>query len=893
MKKYVYILLFSIGLSVVCIPRHLYAQDCGAFKIGEAQKRYGNGNFTDVFTLLNPCIESGFSNNEKAVAYKLIAQTYLAMDSLESGTRAIREMLLLNPSYEAEGDLSVSTKFARIVNLLKNATDRVIQVSSVSKKLEDINKAPATVLVLTGEEIAQRGYIDLEALFNDLPGFDVSRTYGSTYSNIYQRGYRSGNTDRTLFMVNGIEENDFWGNFVYWNRQFPVTNVSRIEIVYGPASTMYGANAFLGVVNVITKQPFEVIKNNRNFGLRADMGYGSYQTRYADVTTAARMKNVLFSLTGRAYYSKEQDLSKYPEYNFDPADYDAIDYSKLMSYSGAAAASFVNNNQVGNGNALYSVVKDAGGTVTAANLTDQGAAKARELDKGALKGNLNGSPIGYSNRLEQYYIKGSLKVSDFTLGFQNWQSVQGSITYANDNIRAGSGNGNIWQPRQSLYYAIYEKEIIQDKLAIINTAQFRTTQINDQSRIVTVRNYSNKALTGNDLLKSKVPFWRTQFYYQESQQFRDELKILYTPSTRLDIVGGFEVRNSLIQGDYKKITIDSTLVDDYYVSATEKGRSDFDNVPGGNLFEHYNIGAYAQGTYVASEALRFTLGGRFDHNRIRTTGGYGNQFNPRVAVVYAPGKFVVKAIYAQAFQDASSRDRYSTSAPTRLVANPGLKPEQVNNYELSFNFSPVKGARLDVSGYYAIYKGIIEEIAVPYNNTTTLQKNNTGKSYVGGVQAVLDYKITRTLSIWSNYTFTNAKKDSIAGTVTSDVVTNKKLIVGDIARHHFNVGLNGVFLKNEKLNVNVRFNYVGRRRVGAGTSVPQNPQPGGVFPSYKLFNAAITYKLNNALQLQAILNNILNEQYSDPGIRSANGADQAYRTPQKGFNAMLRLMINL
>lgn len=891
MKRVIYMLSVLMLLLAILVTGEVRAQEnCGEFKITEAQRRYTNGNFQDVFALLNPCLENGFTTNEKAVAYKLIAQSYLAIDSLEGATISIRQMLLVNPSYEPDGDLSVSTKFARIVNFLKNATDRVIQVSSVSKKLEDINKAPATVMVLTAEEIVQRGYIDLEALFNDLPGFDVSRTYGSTYSNIYQRGYRSSNTDRTLFMINGIEENDFWGNFVYWNRQFPITNVSRIEIVYGPASTMYGANAFLGVVNVITKQPTDVIKNNKNFGMKADLGYGSYKTRYADVTTGAKFKNIVFSLTGRAYFSKEHDLSKYEEYNFNPDYYDKVNYKKILSVTSNAAA-FVKVNKIGDDNAYYALTK-VNGEVTAANLTDQGETVARNMDKAALKGNLNGKPIGYSNLLEHYYIKGSLKVSDFTLGFQNWQNIQGSLNYSNDNSRAGSSNGNIWEPRQSLYYVVYEKEIIPDKLAIINTAQYRTTQINDQSRIVTIRNYSNRGLTPSNLAANKLPYWRTQFYYQQSQQYRDELKVLYTPSPKLDIVGGIEIRNSLIQGDYKKYTVERTLVDDYYISAMEAGKSDFDTIPGGNLFEHRNIGAYAQGTYEASKALRITLGGRFDHNRIRKTGGYGNQFNPRMAVVYAPGKFVVKAIYAQAFQDASSRDRYSTSSPTRLIANPGLRPEQVNNFEVSVNFAPMKGARLDVSAYYAIYKDIIEEITVPYNNGVTLQKNNTGKSYVTGVQAVFDYKISKNFNLFSNYTYTDAKKDSIAGTVVTDVVTNKKLIVGDIAKHHFNVGVNGVFLKNEKLNVNLRFNYVSGRRVGRGTSVPLNPQPNGLFPAYKIFNTAITYTISNAIQVQAIVNNILNEKYSDPGIRSANGVDQAYRTPQKGTNAMLRVLLN-
>jgi outer membrane receptor for ferrienterochelin and colicins len=62
----------------------------------------------------------------------------------------------------------------------------------------------------------------------------------------------------------------------------------------------------------------------------------AYKTRYADVTTGAKYKNIVFSLTGRAYFSKEHDLSKYEEYNFNPADYDKIDYKKILSVTSNA-----------------------------------------------------------------------------------------------------------------------------------------------------------------------------------------------------------------------------------------------------------------------------------------------------------------------------------------------------------------------------------------------------------------------------------------------------------------------------------------------------------------------------------------------------------------------------
>ena len=57
--------------------------------------------------------------------------------------------------------------------------------------------------------------MDIVDILSDIPGFDISRLYSTPNTNIYQLGFRQDITERTLFMVDGIEENDVWSNYVY------------------------------------------------------------------------------------------------------------------------------------------------------------------------------------------------------------------------------------------------------------------------------------------------------------------------------------------------------------------------------------------------------------------------------------------------------------------------------------------------------------------------------------------------------------------------------------------------------------------------------------------------------------------------------------------------------
>ena len=880
-----YSILFLVIIMLVSLRSR--GQDCDENILKEAQKKYDIGLFSEIKEMLQPCMEKGFSQKQLIQAYRLMSVSYLAMDSASQAISFANKLVNLKPDFDPE--LFGPPRFERIINEIKQSGSSV-QIVSVSKHAESLHEAPATVLVISREDMMSRGYVDLEQLFSDLPGFDVSRTFGPTYSNIYQRGYRSNNTDRTLFLVDGVEENDLWSNCAFWSRQFPVSNVERVEILYGPASTMYGANALVGVVNVITRDT-EVLAGKKNVGIKVNTGGGTYNTKFLDMTIALKKNNVSFSTTVKRFTSSDENLSKYPEFNYNSNDYNSIDYASLLGVN-SNAAGFVRANQITANNPYFNINRDTRGDTTSVGLTDAGVNAARNYDKSALAQKLNGNPIGYSNMSDHWYLYGKLKFTNVQLGYEFWRSESAGTNYYNDNNEAGAKNGSRWEPKQSFFYMKYDNNI-SDKLNLMNFAEYRITEAGADSKAVYLLNYSNGSLGAADLAANVNPFWVTQFYYQISRQFRNEFKITYNPNSTINLVSGLEMRNSSVQGDYRTaIYIGNDLVSPQKIpnallhpaSVIEIGSSSGDAMPGGNDFSIYDLGAYAQGTWKFKDIYKFTLGGRYDYNKIRVTGGYGSQFNPRVALVATPGKFILKGIYASAFQNASNWTKFSTNT-SRKVDNPNLNPEKVSNIDLSIAYRFTKDIFADLVYYNSSFNGVVGTGIVKLaDGTTTGQNQAVGALKIQGLQSNLTVKINN-YGIYANFTYSDPKNNILK----DGKLTNAYQRIGDIASFHFNAGVNATYF--EHLNLNLRMNYVTNRPVGPGTSVPANP---GNFPAFVLANGSVMYKeILPGLSVQMIINNLFDLQYSDPGIRSADGNLYSYRTPQRGRNFLFRLIYEL
>jgi outer membrane receptor for ferrienterochelin and colicins len=151
-------------------------------------------------------------------------------------------------STQATAQLANEDVFELSLNELLNE-----EVTTASNRKELLSNAPATVIVIDKKAMRNRGYENLSEALTDLPGMEMVYTYGDTYYLNYMRGYRYTIGTPYLVMIDGVTINSLYFNKTTQLSAFPISSVERIEVVYGPASSVYGANAFMGVVNIITQ----------------------------------------------------------------------------------------------------------------------------------------------------------------------------------------------------------------------------------------------------------------------------------------------------------------------------------------------------------------------------------------------------------------------------------------------------------------------------------------------------------------------------------------------------------------------------------------------------------------------------------------------------------------
>lgn len=169
-------------------------------------------------------------------------------------------------------------------------------VSIATGTRQPISRAPSTATVITAEEIKASGFVDLDEVLESVPGFHVSRTQNYTPLYVVRGIKRPFSDPHVLMLVNGIpvtsafqgERGIHWG----WH-SMPVENIARVEVVRGPGSALYGADAFAGVINVITKTADD-IAGHRLGAIAGSFdtygGWWQYGGRIGDVSIAAHVQ---------------------------------------------------------------------------------------------------------------------------------------------------------------------------------------------------------------------------------------------------------------------------------------------------------------------------------------------------------------------------------------------------------------------------------------------------------------------------------------------------------------------------------------------------------------------------------------------------------------------------
>jgi len=138
---------------------------------------------------------------------------------------------------------------------LEELAEQSFTVSGASKYEQKTSEAPASVTIVTADEIRKYGYKTLADVLESVPGMFI--TYDRNYHYVGVRGFcRPGDYDsRILILMNGHRVNDNVADSVSTGTTFPidVDLIEKVEVIRGPGSSLYGSNALLAVVNVITK----------------------------------------------------------------------------------------------------------------------------------------------------------------------------------------------------------------------------------------------------------------------------------------------------------------------------------------------------------------------------------------------------------------------------------------------------------------------------------------------------------------------------------------------------------------------------------------------------------------------------------------------------------------
>jgi len=196
--------------------------------------------------------------------------------------------------------------------LMQVKVEKVVTASRFSQR---VTEAPASMTVVSGDEIRKNGYRTLADVLRSVPGLYVSTDRNYSYLGV--RGFsRPGDfNSRILLMIDGHRLNDNIFDTAAIGTEFPldIDMVDHIEFMRGPGSSLYGSNAFFGVINIISRKAEDVGRELSASG--AD--YESWTGRASYGASYASGLEVL--LSGTMYDSAGQRSLYFPEFAASPS----------------------------------------------------------------------------------------------------------------------------------------------------------------------------------------------------------------------------------------------------------------------------------------------------------------------------------------------------------------------------------------------------------------------------------------------------------------------------------------------------------------------------------------------------------------------------------------------
>jgi outer membrane receptor for ferrienterochelin and colicins len=735
----------------------------------------------------------------------------------------------------------------------------VVSAAGFEQKITD---APASISVVTQEELSKKPYTTLIDAVRDLEGVDIGETSDKTgQKTISMRGMGS---DYTLILIDGkrqnnhgdIYPNSFGGN--QFNHIPPLDAIERIEVIRGPASTLYGADAMGGVINIITKKDISKWSGSVTYGrtLQTDDQFGD------DITTDFAIRGPIvqgklgLALRGSVYERMASNVELEPTLNPGTGQVQSPD----LGFGGGGKT--VDNTNKAYGLSLF-FTPDARQRIT---FDYDDSTQSYNNDPYIDQSGATAYPLGTVDSIDTVFCSrwsGSRCVQ--TNGASG--RAEPRVGYASEQEFTRSA----WSLSHEGHWDFGTSFLALSYVETDNNGRTLPFTVAERQELLAMLQgsgaYANLSEDERKAAAQATFLPRPKRVLQSNQ---------YTLDAKLDIP------LHKLAGDHLLVVggqiIDGELQDGVF--GMESGTP-------GKVQDHKMWSLFIEDNWMLTDAFTLTGGVRYDNHDI-----FGDNLSPRIYGVYNLNpQWTVKGGISTGFKTPKTTQLYDGvvgfggQGTSPFFGNPDLQPETSRNTELAVYWSHPDRHSFNATIFRNDFKDKIASQAC--GPTTSVTCSSTGDyadlGYATSTKAVnIDEVVIQGAELagrwqflpnWAlrgNYTYTDSEQES---------GDEKGLPLGNSAKHMLNTTLDW----QARPDLNVFLTLESRSKRYRGTDDAGNPR---YYKDYDVLHLGASLEVNEHVTLNGRINNLLDKDFT--GYTwvpcSGRGCDTSGYGPEYDYN---------
>ncbi|MBY9067504.1 TonB-dependent receptor [Hyphomonas sp. WL0036] len=748
----------------------------------------------------------------------------------------------------------------------------VVTAAGFEQKLVD---APASISVVPAAELKERPYMTLIDVVRDLEGVDVGETADKTgQRTISMRGMGS---DYTLVLINGkrqnnhgdIYPNSFSGN--QFNHIPPLDTIERVEVIRGPASTLYGSDALGGVINIITKKTQDRWTGSGTVSrsIQADSQFGDDTTIDLSISGPIIANKLNFSGRG-SWYDREASNPEYAAVT-DPA---GQAHYRSLGFGGGGKT--VDNTNISYGFTFDWLISENqnlsfdfdGSKQDYDNSPIYNAQGVASFPLGTVDDFGTMLRVGGSGRIEPR--AGYSESQEFTR--DSWALThQGEWDFGNSFVSlayvATNNNG------RTLPFSVAERQNLQ---VLWNSACVSAggSVGGNGYCAVTGAGYANVNAWNNQSEADKLAFMESNLSAADYEMLLSNLprpkrtleSAQYTLDAKLDMPIEYAGNHMVVVGGQ---VIQGELTDGVF--GMEAGVS-------GEAQEHNMYSLFVEDTYQPVKPFSITAGVRYDNHEV-----FGDHVSPRLYGVYTFSEnLTFKGGVSTGFKTPKTTQLYDGvvgfggQGTSPQFGNPDLKPETSTSTELAIYWQHPRGHNFNAT----IFRNEFEDkiASQPCGGVLVLTCSSTGdfadlgyststktvnidEVLIEGAEIAGRYEVFDFLSVRANYTYTDSEQKS--GAAVGLPLTNT-------AKHMANATLD--WQVTGKLSSQLSAESRSKRYRGVDSNTGEQLY----YKDYVVYNLGAQYRVTDRVTISGRVNNLLDEDFTSYQYSFIDNGDGSY-----------------